>query len=257
MKKVGAATSGMLAEFVSKILSLGEPSYHSEGKLTYSDTSLDLIVPPMAGTVHVSTLQGLVDLWENELDDAKSKGDIMVHITSPTSVNLTSRESDDYGRRRVWAHSEYPKCETFKFGQWHDPENFIISAQQSFQRLKIENDDGFFVRDLDYVLTIASKISAKQATESDDDGFTQRVAVRQGVTLNTEQILKPTVMLAPYRTFVEIDQPLAQFVFRARVQNNSPHLALFEGDGGRWKLGAVASIKAWLAPKFGDVPVIS
>jgi hypothetical protein len=96
------------------------------------------------------------------------------------------------------------------------------------------------------VLGVASKITAERATDHEDDGFAQRVVARQGVTLKAETVLRPVVNLAPYRTFIEIDQVLSQFVFRARLQNDSVNLALFEGDGGRWKLGAVAAIKAWL-----------
>jgi hypothetical protein len=247
----------MLAEFVTKILTLGTPNIHSVGDLEYSDRELNLIYPPSAKAVECSTLQGLVDLHEGELDDAKKSGDLLVHITSPTSVSLISRESDDHGRRRVWAKATYPECKGFGFGLWMDPENFIISAQQHFQRVKIENEDGTLAKDLDYVLAVASKISAESATDHEDDGFAQRVTVKQGVALKTETILKPMIQLAPYRTFSEIDQVLSQFVFRARVANGSVALALFEGDGGRWKLGAVASIKEWLQPKFGDVPVIS
>ncbi|MBZ5700291.1 MAG: hypothetical protein LAN84_00430 [Acidobacteriia bacterium] len=247
----------MIKEAIEKILGLAPPNIHTVGVLDYTDKRLDLIFPPSPKTVECSTLQGLVDLHQGELDDAMSKGDLLVHITSPTEVELISRESDDHGRRRVWAKAEYPRCESFTFGKWLDPENFIIAAQQGFQRVKVEDDDGSFVKDLDYVLGVASKISAEHATENEDDGFAQRVAVRQGVALKSETVLRPMVNLAPYRTFAEIDQVLSQFVFRARVANGQVNLALFEGDGGRWKLAAVAAIKEWLKPEFGDVPVIS
>ena len=65
------------------------------------------------------------------------------------------------------------------------------------------------------------------------------------------------VNLAPYRTFAEIDQVVSQFVFRARVGSGSANLALFEGDGGRWRLSAVAAIKAWLEGEETGVEVIS
>ena len=136
-----------------------------------------------------------------------------------------------------------------------DPETFIIAAQQGFQRVKIEADDGSFMLDLDYILEIASKITAEQSTSNDDDGFSQRVAVKQGIALKAETILKPMVNLAPFRTFAEIDQVLSQFVFRARVANGGITLTLFEGDGGRWKLGAVAAIKNWFEKKFGANPI--
>lgn len=246
----------MIKEAIDRILSLSMPSYHEVGKLEYSDKELHLITPPAPARVECSTLQGLVDLFVADLDEVKPE-DVLVQITSPTSVDLISKDSDDFGRRRVWVRCLYPGVETFKFNVWHTPETFIIAAQQHFQRVKIENADGTFTPDLDYVLKIASKISAENATDHEDDGFAQRVSVKQGITLKAETILKPTIQLAPYRTFAEIDQVISQFVFRARINDGAIHLALFDGDGGRWKIGAAAAIKAWLEPKFGDVPVIS
>lgn len=246
----------MDSETINKILGLATPNIHTIGDLEYSDKKLDLIYPPAPKAVDCSTLQGLVDLFAHDLDDVMPDK-VLVHITSPTTVRLISKDSDYHGRRRVWVEAAYPGCESFKFGTWFNPESFLIATQQGFQRVKIENDDGSFKPDLDYVLGVASKITAENATDHEDDGFAQRVAVRQGIALKAETVLKPTVNLAPYRTFAEIDQVLSQFVFRARIGGESVQLALFEGDGGRWKLGAVAAIKEWLQPKFGDVPVIS
>jgi hypothetical protein len=249
---------GTDSDSINEILSLAPPNIHTVGDLEWTDKKLDLIYPPAPHAVECSTLQGLVDLWAGELDDASSKGDLLCHITSPTTVALLSRESDDHGRRRIWAEATYPECKGFTFGAWLDPEPFIIGAQANFQRVKVENDDGSFVKDLDYILQVASKISAEHAADNVDDGFAQRVTVRQGVALKTEQVLKPLVSLAPYRTFAEIDQVLSTFVFRARVADGAAKLALFEADGGRWKLGAYSALKTWLTAKFGDkVPVIS
>lgn len=246
----------MIKEAIDRVLALAPPNIHTVGDLEWTDKTLNLIYPPTPKAVHCSTLQGLVDLFQEDLDDVKPE-EVLVHITSPTTVEIISKDADDYGRRRVWAEAAYPECKPFPFGSWMEPEAFIISAQMQFQRVKVEGDDGAFTKDLDYVLGIASKISADHTTENVDDGFAQRVAVKQGITLKVETILKPMVNLAPYRTFAEIDQVLSQFVFRARVQNGGAHLALFEGDGGRWKLAAVAAIKAWLEPKFSTVSIIS
>jgi hypothetical protein len=248
----------LIKEAIDRILGLAPPNFHPVGELEYADKNLVLICPPSPKAVECSTLQGLVDLYNGDLDKAKTSGDLLVHITSPTEVELISRESDVHGRRRVWARAGYPKdCVPFNFGSWMNPESFIISAQASFQRVKIETDLGTYARDLDYVLSIASKISADQTAENEDDGIAQRVAVKSGVTLKAEQVLRPLVNLAPYRTFAEIDQVLSRFVFRARVGGESVHLALFEGDGGRWRLDAVAELKRWLGGKFGTTPIVS
>lgn len=246
----------MLAEFVSKILSLNPPNTPKFGDLQYTDKKLDLIVPPSPKTLACSTLQGLVDLLANDFEDV-DLGKVFLHIDSPTEVAIISVESDEYGRRREWARATYPEVKTFPFGSWLDPEQFIIAAQQHFQRAKIESDDGSFLKDLDYVLQVASKISAEQATEHEDDGVAQRVTMRQGVALKSEKVLQPLVTLAPRRTFVEVDQVLSTFVFRARIAGSSPMLALFEADGGRWKVAATAAIKAWLEAEETTVKVIS
>jgi hypothetical protein len=252
-------TNEMLAEFVQKILTLGTPHYKTVAEIDYTDKPLSIITPPAPSPVSCSTLQGLVDLYESELDEAKTKGVILCQIESPTEVQLISRDADKYGRRKVWAQAEYPRaCQAFPFGQWLNPENFIISAQAGFQRVKVEGPDGDFAKDLDYVLRIASGISAEAIQTSDDDGISQRITAKAGVVLKDQQSVKARVTLAPYRTFAEIDQVPSLFIFRARIQGDQPHLALFEGDGGRWRLDATAAIKAWLQPKFGKkVPVIS
>jgi hypothetical protein len=112
-------------------------------------------------------------------------------------------------------------------------------------------------QDLDYVLKIASAISAGKEQTNSDDGISQTVQMKAGVTLKTTETLRPIVNLAPYRTFAEIDQVLSRFIFRAHGDEEGAQLALFEADGGRWRLGAVAAIRSWLAGRFGDTPVIS
>lgn len=248
----------MLREWTEKLLSLAVPNYHTFGDLELCDRELHLLKPPAPAPVECSTLQGIVDLCNagGGIDDAAIK-DLLAHITSPTAVELISREADEYGRRRKWAIAKYPGFKTFPFGSWLDPETFIICAQQHFQRVMIENDDGTRAKDLDYVLQIASKISGGTSIEYEDDGIGQRVAVRSGVTLKTTDTLRPIVNLAPVRTFAEIDQVVSRFVFRARSQGEVITLAIYEGDGGRWQLDAVAAIAKWLAAELPKVPVIS
>jgi elongation factor P hydroxylase len=248
----------MIKEAIEKILSLAPPNISEHGDLEYTDKNLHLIYPPVPTVITCSTLQGLVDLIFEGFDDLKPEA-VFLRVASPTEVELIQNAHDAYGHLRVWAMAKYPQIETFKFGVWHRPEAFVIALQQHFQRVKVETAAGDFAHDLDYVLGIASKITAEHTSENVDDGFAQRVAVKQGISLKAETVLKPMVNLAPYRTFAEIDQVLSQFVFRAKYEgeSGSPLLALFEGDGGRWKLAAVAAIKAWLDGQQTKVPVIS
>src|SRR6202790_1175631 len=197
----------MLAEFENRILTLGEPNISKHGEIEYTNKSLHPIIPPAPTAVPICTLQGLVDLYEGELDDAKSKGDLLCHVTGPCSVELISRWSDEYGRRRVWVECEYPSTiKHFPFGMWLNAEAFIIGCMVGFQRVLIEKADGQMSPDLDYVVRIASAISAEEIETSDDDGISQKVGMRRGIVLKGQETIRPIVNLAPYRTFAEIDQ---------------------------------------------------
>lgn len=245
-------------ETIQKIIDIAAPTEMEYVSRKYTSKPMHLVVPPAGQPVPVSTLQGLVDLYAADLNEVKSKSTVLVHITSPTAVQIISKDADPWERYRVFATAEYPKaCQQFPCGKFLDPEEFIILAQICFQRVKIENDDGTMAQDLDYVLKIASAISAGKEQTNSDDGISQTVQMKAGVTLKTTETLRPIVNLAPYRTFAEIDQVLSRFIFRAHGDEEGAQLALFEADGGRWRLGAVAAIRSWLAGRFGDTPVIS
>jgi len=153
----------MIKEAIDRILSLSAPNFQKFGALDYSDKSLHLIAPPVANPIGCSTLQGLADLINEKFDDLIPE-EVFLHIDSPTRVDLLQNASDPQGRIRVWASAKYPEIAPFPFGTWLDPENFIIKAQQGFQRVKVQNEDGSFARDLDYVLGVASNITAEHRT---------------------------------------------------------------------------------------------
>lgn len=51
------------------------------------------------------------------------------------------------------------------------------------------------------------------------------------------------VELAPYRTFLEVEQPESQFIFRMK---DGPRCAIFEADGGAWRNQAITNIREYL-----------
>jgi len=67
------------------------------------------------------------------------------------------------------------------------------------------------------------------------------------------------VVLRPYRTFLEIEQPASAFVFRLRRgrEGELPTCALFEADGGRWKLEAIERIRDYLKEQLSEIAVIA
>lgn len=74
-------------------------------------------------------------------------------------------------------------------------------------------------------------------------------------------IVPNPVKLKPYRTFLEVDQPVSEFIFRMKQDKYDGVLcALFEADGGAWKMEATERIKKYLESElkeYSDFTVIS
>ncbi|HFK2719142.1 TPA: hypothetical protein ACG1DY_004991, partial [Escherichia coli] len=120
-----------------------------------------------------------------------------------------------------------------------DPETFNIKLQSGF----VKNEDR------DIVLKVVGNIKEEDVKTYGDDGISQSVTAKVGVaTLGQVEVPNP-VALAPYRTFVEVDQPTSNFVFRMK---SGPSSALFEADGGAWKLEAMKNIKTYLEEELAE-----
>ena len=103
--------------------------------------------------------------------------------------------------------------------------------------------------DRDYLLDLLSRIDVNEGVSSVDNGVTQEVNVRTGAVLKQATPVRPIVQLQPYRTFLEVEQPVSDFLLRVSKEGEP---TLFEADGGAWKLEAKRSIAAYLAEKLAD-----
>ena len=87
-----------------------------------------------------------------------------------------------------------------------------------------------------------------------DDGVSQKATVKTGLASKSDAIIPSPVTLKPYRTFTEVEQPESQFVFRMKEDKyDGVQCALFEADGGAWKLHAMESIQEYLEEQLKGV----
>ena len=93
------------------------------------------------------------------------------------------------------------------------------------------------------VVQLLGNITNEQSAQTLDDGFTQNVVVKKGIALKENKNIKPIVKLIPYRTFLEVGQPESEFLLRLHDGNT---VALYEADGGAWKLEARRKIADYL-----------
>ncbi|MBO1513233.1 hypothetical protein [Metabacillus bambusae] len=215
-------------ETLEYIVGLGTIDIYEENGQQYSTSPLYLLEEPRAAHINIHSLSGLVEYLKSNFD---GECNLMVHVESPTEVTVFSNLNND--RKREYLIKATAMLPSFRYENWYDPETFNIKLQSGF----VKNDDR------DVVLKVVGNIKEEDVKTYGDNGVSQSVTAKVGVaTVGQVEVPNP-VSLAPYRTFVEVEQPTSNFVFRMK---NGPASALFEADGGAWKLEAMKNIKSYL-----------
>ena len=130
----------------------------------------------------------------------------------------------------------------------------FVSAPDDFNEIPVGGD----AESGDYrtVAALVGNIRMENEAQTADDGMSQRVTVKDGVSTVREAIVKNPFVLYPFRTFEEVDQPASPFVLRIRKNQGGPEAALFEADGGVWRNEAVKRIGAYLENALSDIPAV-
>lgn len=232
-----------LREALQYVVGLGNEAEKTEvveicGK-TYARGNLSRYDKPVyADVVKASTLTALVDYIGSCA--AEFRGDMLVHIVSPTRVRLVS--SLDAERNREVLFETNAETSEFRFDEWRDQERFMIELQANFQ----PNDD------LELVMKVAGNIERKNNQTFSDDGCTQTATMNVGIASKADVIVPNPVELIPYRTFQEVAQPASKFVFRIG-DKEVPAFKIVEAEGGIWRNEAIRNIKDWLATMLESV----
>ena len=225
----------MLKEFVQYLLDLKRPELVEAEGNTYSTRSLNrLNLEHDVNAINVRSLSGLVDYVKSNFDHERP---VMIHVKSPTEVNVFDALNDVNDRRTyVKAGALLP---SITFEQFVDREKFQIMLQACF----VPNEHK------STVLKVISSIVEDSAVTTVDDGMSQRVTAKTGVaTVENINIPNP-VTLKPFRTFAEVSQPESEFVLRLK---EGGRVGLFEADGGAWELNAMANIAEYLEEALAE-----
>ncbi len=237
----------MLKEMIEKILSLAPPTKVQIEDRTYYNQPLIAVKEPIADEESVSTLTGFVDLLEFPINDY-DKTECYVNVESHARVTLQENICDLWGKRHQHLVAELPSdMGKFSYGQYMGQEAFIVGLMSLFVDTADRND----------LVKQVSSIAGRDVNLSEDDGVSQTVTVKSGMALMSTETVKRIVSLAPYRTFREIEQPASPFIFRVKKTDDGPMLALFEADGGKWRLDAVQAIKTWLSQKVKGIAIVA
>lgn len=191
---------------------------------------------PTATTIGVNSLDGLVKMIKNALNDSEVEG--MHGIYKPFVVNI------DFNRIKVMS----ALCED-------KSRNYLVEAEPMIPRLSIGHD--LTVEEMIILLSTSfvptentqkfieslSSLRVVEEVEFNDDGVGQTVTAKKGASMNQKYQIQPIVKLQPIRTYAEIEQVESKFLFRV---NKDGTVCLREADGGQWKYETQKRIVAYL-----------
>lgn len=229
----------LIKKALEYLVDLGQAETIQINNQTYSTRNLSHIKFPKPAELQVNSLSGLVEYIKSDFDNDYFTG-VLVHVVSHDKVQLISNILDDAGRETYMVAEAFsPK---FSFGQYQDIESFNVAMQACF----VQNQDS------SKILQVVGNVKEEAVKTTGDDGVSQTVTAKAGIATVAEVRVPNPVMLAPYRTFLEVEQPESKFVFRMR---QGPQCALFEADGGAWRLEAMERIKAYLAQELFETSI--
>lgn len=244
--------SGLSTELYEKIKEDAAPVRLEVNGRTYTSKRIEPVYEPYIDPLRVRTLTGLVDYLKNNQDKLVIS-ELICQIHDPRTVSVFSPLSGDFKQRDQYVVAEVKK-ESFLFGRFLDGEEFNIKLQACFVDTSVTVDSELRPTDKRLILKYVGNIKEGVVKETGDDGVSQSVTIKTGIARVEEAVLPNPVVLRPYRTFNEVEQPASPFIFRAK---DGPQFALFEADNGAWESEAMKNIKEFLEREVEGLNVIA
>lgn len=201
---------------------------------------------PEVAAIKIHSLEGVAEYLNSKVDEHDASKLVIV-IDSYRSVSVVRQVEAAIENRTKWLGASYD-LEGFPFGRFLDHELFNIQAQT----LLLDTEDRA------KILKYIGNLTTALVQTSTDDGVSQTVTVETGVRKSEVELPNP-VTLKARRTFPEVDQPEGMYVLRVRQQKEGtvPEIALYEADGGLWKLEAIQGIKDYLKSALEvEIPIV-
>lgn len=225
---------------------LSVPHTQKHEGMLFSDKKMQRVhqAQPVAQPFTITTLSGFIDYIKSNTDKMQEK--MIIHVESPVIISLQSMLDEDRIREKVAVVRA--KIPDFSYEWFYPSEEFTIKMMAQF--VDYDGDT-----DKELLLKYAGTAQAGTVRNYGDDGVSQSAVIQQTLTSKEEVIVPNPVTLRPYRTFVEVEQPSSQFIFRAKDKNEDVGFALFESDGGAWENTAMNSVKDYLVRELDGITV--
>lgn len=220
------------ANFIQKILELAPPEFvEDDNGRKLCDKKLFPLLKPEAEVVVCHTLTGLVDFYPT-IEPEPSAPIVLVE-----DYNKVSLVSGLFGveKQREWFITANAYAQSNVFDRYFNHEDFMINILSMFVQDETTSK----------ILKIVGNLKAEAGATYSDDGLSQTVTAKTGITKVESIELPNPIVLRPYRTFMDITQPESSFILRMKQDRDGISVALFQADGSAWKNKAIANIKEY------------
>lgn len=205
----------------------------------YATANLIPVKDPTPEPLKVNSLSALVGYLTTDFDGILADNEVLVRVVSPTEVRVESLLLSKFQQRHTYMIAN-PVLPTMVLGRYMDSQDFQIMLRSGFVGGPSRDE----------VVKFAGVVVDEMAKTSVDDGISQEVTIRSGVVSKSSERLPSPIKLAPFRTFLEVTQPESDFIFRMA---KGPLFALFEADGGAWRLAALESLVTHLITELDNM----
>lgn len=196
----------------------------------------------------VSTLESLCEFIKKNPNKLNFEGAFIL-INPDFTIDLLSAPHIEDKERTFYVSVQPYSVGRFNFGSTYAVEDFIIALKTQFVK-----SDAW-----DEVFNLVKKLQISESVELNDDGMTQKVTVKNGISaasLQTKDV-KTDYVLRPWRIYSECEQPAS--IFFIRINGNKElgaRISLYETDGGAWKAQAAKNIAEYLKQQDLNLPIL-
>lgn len=228
------------AQFVDKVLEVSNFKTIEMNGHTYHSNHIgsNLVVIPTAEKTKLFSLNQVLGFVDNLVKTTDKK--FLINVLDHENVEVIESTLNKNLKRNVYAEATSTKItNTFKFGQFMDQEDFIIEVMTKF----------IITESREKLLSFISMVKTEESNERNDNSYTQSVVVRKGSALVANADVVNLWSLKSFKSFPEIEQPEIPYILRVRGDS----FALFECDGGAWKVETAGKIKEYLDKNIDEV----
>lgn len=228
----------MLKQFAQFLSEMKETKiFDVDGKQFTNDPDLKEIIPHVdrPTLMTATSLDAICKLVRTEIK--RNVCPLFVCAEEYNKAVVYSTYRDDYTRDTLYiAKADAPGLSL----GWRSQQEMIIAIQSLVIPTEASAE----------LLNMLKSMTDESSITSRDNGVTQEVTVKSGVSLAKTVQVKPRVKLTPFRTFLEVSQPESEYLVRVDKGNQ---IGLFEADGGIWKLEAKKNIAVYFERELADL----